>query len=78
MTIARERLAKHVPVCYAVNKSRRPLLDNGFSYHGIRHIPVTTRMTSTVLESFKAVISIWFAQIYKRKPDETERRVSYR
>jgi hypothetical protein len=29
MTIARQWLAKHVPESYAVNKNRRPLLDNG-------------------------------------------------
>jgi hypothetical protein len=57
MTIARKRLAKHVAKSYAVNKNRRPLLDSGFGYHGIRHVPVTTR-TTTVLETFKAVISI--------------------
>jgi hypothetical protein len=32
--IARQRLAKHVPEHYAVNENRRPLLDNGFGYHG--------------------------------------------
>jgi hypothetical protein len=36
MTIARQRLAKHVPESYAVNKNRSQLLDNGFGYHGIR------------------------------------------
>jgi hypothetical protein len=30
MTVTRQRLAKHVPERYAVNKNRRPLLDNGF------------------------------------------------
>jgi hypothetical protein len=71
MTIARQRLAIHVPERCAV-KNRRPLLDNGFSYHGIRHVPVTTRTTTTVLESFEAVISTLFAQGYKRKPEETK------
>jgi hypothetical protein len=33
MTIARQRLAKYVPDRYAVNKNRRPLLDNGFGEH---------------------------------------------
>jgi hypothetical protein len=32
--IVRQRLAKHVPEHYAVNKNKRPLLDSGFSYHG--------------------------------------------
>jgi hypothetical protein len=33
MTIARQRLAKHVPERYAVNMNRRPLLYNGFGHH---------------------------------------------
>jgi hypothetical protein len=33
MTIARQRLAKHVLERYAVNKNRRPLLRNGFVEH---------------------------------------------
>jgi hypothetical protein len=32
---ARQRLAKHVPERYAINENRRPLLNNGFGYHGI-------------------------------------------
>jgi hypothetical protein len=71
MTIARQRLAKHVPEPYAGNKNRRPLLDNGFGYHGIRHVPVTTPKWTTVLESFKTVISIRVARGYKRRPDQT-------
>jgi hypothetical protein len=43
----------------------------GFVYHGNRHVPVTTRMTKTVLEPFKAVISTRFAQFYKRRPEQT-------
>jgi hypothetical protein len=39
---ARQRLAKHVPEPYAANKNRRPLLDNGFSYHGTKHVSGTT------------------------------------
>jgi hypothetical protein len=71
MTIARQRLAKHVPERYAV-KNRRPLLDNRFGYHGIRHVSVTTHTTTTVLEPIKVVISTRFSQGYKRRPDETK------
>jgi hypothetical protein len=39
---ARQRLVKHVPESYAVNKNRRLLLDNGFSYHGTKHVSGTT------------------------------------
>jgi hypothetical protein len=72
MTIARQWLAKHIPDRYAVNKNRRPLLDNGFGYHGIRHVPVTTFTTKTVLEPFKAVISTQFAKGHKKRPDDQE------
>jgi hypothetical protein len=33
----RQRLTEHVPERYAVNKNRRALTDNGFSYHGTRY-----------------------------------------
>jgi hypothetical protein len=33
MTIATQRLAKHVPENYAAKKNTRPLLDNGFGEH---------------------------------------------
>jgi hypothetical protein len=33
MTTDRQRLAKHVPKGYPVNKNRRPLLDNGLGEH---------------------------------------------
>jgi hypothetical protein len=72
MTIARQRLAKHFPERYAVNKNRRPLLDNGFDYHGNRHVPMTKRTWTTVLEPFKGVISTRFAEGYKTRPDETK------
>jgi hypothetical protein len=39
---ARQRLAKPVPQRYAVNKDRRSLLHNGFSYHGTKHVSDTT------------------------------------
>jgi hypothetical protein len=50
MAIATQRLSKCVPERYAVNKNRRPLVDNGFCYQRIRHGP-----TTTVLGHFKAV-----------------------
>jgi hypothetical protein len=71
MTIAKQRLPKHVPERYAVNKNRRSLQDNGFGYHGIRHVPVKMLTWTTVPEPFKAVISIRFAQGYKRRLDQT-------
>jgi hypothetical protein len=37
----RQRLAKHVPKRYPVNKYKRPLLDNGFGYHGTKHVSGT-------------------------------------
>jgi hypothetical protein len=74
VTTARERVAKHALERYTVIKNRRPLLDNGFDYHGIRHVPVSTRTTATVLKHFKAAISTRFAQGYKRRPDETKRQ----
>jgi hypothetical protein len=64
MTIAWQRLAKHVPERYAVNKDRRPLLDNGFGYHGITSVSDT----ETVLEPLKAVIYVRFCRNYKRRP----------
>jgi hypothetical protein len=39
---ARQPLARHVPKRYAVNKNRRPLLDNGFGYHGTKYVSGTT------------------------------------
>jgi hypothetical protein len=39
---ATQRLAKHVPERYAVVKNRRSSLDNGFSYHGTKHVSGTT------------------------------------
>jgi anti-sigma factor RsiW len=74
MTTARQRLAKHVPKRYAVNKNIRPLLENGCSYHGSRQGSASTRTWTTVLEPFKAVISIRFAQGCKRRPEETKRQ----
>jgi hypothetical protein len=38
---ARQRLAKHVPERYAVNKNRHSLLVNGFSYRGTKHVSGT-------------------------------------
>jgi hypothetical protein len=66
---ARQRLGKHVPERYAVNKNRRLLLDNGFSYHGTKDVSGTT-----VAELSEAVISTRFAEGYKRKPDQTKRQ----
>jgi hypothetical protein len=63
--IARQRLAKHIPKYYAVNKNRRPLLDNGFGYHGITGVSSTTQTWTAVLEPLKVVILIWFSQSYK-------------
>jgi hypothetical protein len=59
---ARQLLAEHVPERYALNKNRRPLLDNGFDYHGITIVSDTT----TALEPLKVVSSIRFARGYKR------------
>jgi hypothetical protein len=42
--IARQRLAKHVPERYAVNENKRPLLDNGFGYYGVRGVAGTTQI----------------------------------
>jgi hypothetical protein len=39
---ARQRLAKHVPEHYAVNKNKCSLLDSGFIYHGTKHVSGTT------------------------------------
>jgi hypothetical protein len=63
MIVARQRLAKHVPERYAVNKNRRPLLDNGFRYHGTARVSDAT----TVLEPLRAVISIRFFRSYRRR-----------
>jgi hypothetical protein len=35
--------AKHVHERYAVKEIRRPLLDNGFGYHGITSVSSTTQ-----------------------------------
>jgi hypothetical protein len=64
MTITRQRLAKHVPKSYAVNKNRHPLLDNGFwlprYYKRFRHnADVNSR-----IEPLKTVIYIRFARGY--------------
>jgi hypothetical protein len=67
ITIARQRLAKHVPERYTVNKHRRPLLDNGIVYLDITSVSDAT----TVLEPLKAVSSNPFARGYKRRPDQT-------
>jgi hypothetical protein len=63
MTIGRQRLAKHVPDRYAVNKSRRPSLGNGIDYHGITNASDAT----TVLEPLKAVISMRISRSYKMR-----------
>jgi hypothetical protein len=67
MTTARQRLAKHFPERYSVNKNRRPLLGNVFGYHGIIHVLLTRRARTKVLEPFKAVITNRFAEGYKRR-----------
>jgi hypothetical protein len=85
MTIAKQRLAKQVPERDAVNKNKRPLLDNGFGehafpwqrfathvgYHGNKHVSDTTDTWTTVLEPLEAVIYIRLARGYKRRPDQT-------
>jgi hypothetical protein len=38
----RQRLVKHVPEGYAVNKHEWPLLAHGFCYHGTEHVSGTT------------------------------------
>jgi hypothetical protein len=67
---ARQRLAKHVSERYAVNKNRRPLLDNGFSYHGTKHVSGTTHTYATEAEPFKEVISTRFAEGCKRRLED--------
>jgi hypothetical protein len=67
VSTARQRLAKHVPDRYAVNVIWRPLLDNGFGYHGITGVCGTTQTRTEVLEPLKAVISILFSQSYKTR-----------
>jgi hypothetical protein len=41
--IPRQRLAKHISECYAVNKNRRPLLDNGVGFQGITGLSGTAQ-----------------------------------
>jgi hypothetical protein len=67
MTPVRQRLRKHVHERYAVNKNRRPLLDNGFGYHGTKHVSDTTDTWWTVLEPLEEVISVRFSRSYKRR-----------
>jgi hypothetical protein len=61
--IARQRLAKHVLERYVVNEYRRPLLDNGYGYHGITGISGTTETWTAVVEPLEAVISIRFSGV---------------
>jgi hypothetical protein len=64
--IARQRLAKHVSERYAVNENRRPLLDNGFCYHGIAGVSGTTQTWNTVVEPLQLVSSVAAAkQLYR-------------
>jgi hypothetical protein len=67
MAIAREQFGKHHLKARIVDKNRRPLLDSGFGYHGIKHVSDTTRMWTTVLETLGVVISVWFSWSYKRR-----------
>jgi hypothetical protein len=53
-------------------KNRRPLLDNGFGYHGSTHVSDTTHIWTTVVETLDAVISTQFSRSYKRRPDQTK------
>jgi hypothetical protein len=48
--IARQRLPKHVSELYTVKENRRPLLDNGFSYHYNAGVSGTTQTWNTVVE----------------------------
>jgi hypothetical protein len=50
--------AKHVPERYDVNEYRRPLLDNGFSYHGIAGVSGTTQTWNTVVECLELMDSM--------------------
>jgi hypothetical protein len=72
MTIAGQRLAKHVLALYTVNKNRRPFLDNGFGCQGITSVSDTT----TVLEPLKAVVSIWFSRKERYLPDRLNESVA--
>jgi hypothetical protein len=58
LRIAGKRLARHVPGRYAVKENRCPLLDNGFSYHGVIGVSGTTQTRTVVMEPLQAVISI--------------------
>jgi hypothetical protein len=71
--IARQRLAKHVPERYGLNKNRRPLPENGFSYHGITSLSDAT----TLLEPLRAVISTTYMVLPKlRKEARLDHRSS--
>jgi hypothetical protein len=61
MTIARQRLAKHVPERYAVSKNRHPLLDSGFNYHCIASLSDAT----TVLEPLRTVFIFGSPEVIK-------------
>jgi hypothetical protein len=41
-SIARQRLAKHVPECYAVNENTRPFMVSGIGCHSITGVSRTT------------------------------------
>jgi hypothetical protein len=43
------------------------LLNNGFSYNGIKHVSGTTFTLTTEAEPFKKVISTRFAEVYKKE-----------
>jgi hypothetical protein len=48
------------------------LLDNGFRYHGTKHVSGTTHTETTEEKPFKEVISTRFAEDYKRRPEDRE------
>jgi hypothetical protein len=56
--IARQQLAECVPERYAVNENRRPLLDNGFSYHGFAGASGATQTWKTVEKPLELVHSM--------------------
>jgi hypothetical protein len=50
MTIARQRFGKHIPEFTLLTIERRPLLDNGFGYHGTKHVSEIKDTLTTVME----------------------------
>jgi hypothetical protein len=52
---ARQRFANHIPERYTVNENSRPLLDNGFGYHGTAGVSGTTQTWTAVMELLEPI-----------------------